>query len=199
MFNVPHSPVSAFQYFSLSAFPRRPPFKVRGSTVQGSRFDGSRFEVRRFKVRRFEVQGSRFNGSRFKVQRFNGSRFNGSTVRGSRFNGSRFNGSTAQAFTVPRSPWVILPRAIRCLWSTRLPCKSRAPPRGCSCHGRQERGAIYSIPYYFHERLDPPTDPDVVSPYGCRRFITHRIRVAAGGTPGDGSSPGGERRGPRPP
>ena len=186
MFNVPHSPVSAFQYFSLSAFPRRPPFKVRGSTVQGSRFDGSRFDGSRFKV-----QGSTVRGSRFKVRRFE--------VQGSRFNGSRFNGSTAQAFTVPRSPWVILPRAIRCLWSTRLPCKSRAPPRGCSCHGRQERGAIYSIPYYFHERLDPPTDPDVVSPYGCRRFITHRIRVAAGGTPGDGSSPGGERRGPRPP
>ena len=182
-------PIPQFQHFSISAFQLFPAaprsrfevrrFKVRGSTVQGSTVRGSRF-----KVRRFEVQGSRFNGSRF---------------NGSRFNGSRFNGSTAQAFTVPRSPWVILPRAIRCLWSTRLPCKSRAPPRGCSCHGRQERGAIYSIPYYFHERLDPPTDPDVVSPYGCRRFITHRIRVAAGGTPGDGSSPGGERRGPRPP
>ena len=70
MFNVPHSPVSAFQYFSLSAFPRRPPFEV-----QGSRFEvqGSRFEVQ---GSRFKVRGSTVQGSRFKVQ--------GSTVQGSK-------------------------------------------------------------------------------------------------------------------
>ena len=41
MFNVPHSPVSAFQYFSLSAFPRRPPFKVQGSRFKVQRFSRS--------------------------------------------------------------------------------------------------------------------------------------------------------------
>jgi len=41
MFNVPHSPVSAFQYFSLSAFPRRPAFKVQGSRFEVQRFNGS--------------------------------------------------------------------------------------------------------------------------------------------------------------
>ena len=41
MFNVPHSTVSAFQYFSLSAFPRRPPFKVQGSRFKVQRFSRS--------------------------------------------------------------------------------------------------------------------------------------------------------------